>query len=1238
MEKHAARRTMAILAVCVVALACVVAQTPARLARAQDAPVADAPAGVHVSAFDIRSTVDGTGPFDKDDEPGNDSSESNGVCRSFDTVSYTLGYVTALDDATHMVSSARIRFSATLDKDPHMARFETSAMSWVEDPVTTYTYSDGSMSTTWDKTKTVTRQQLVAYRTLRGQSTDDRVPGAGQLSVTLRILAAGNGDTIQPTFSVACVGSEGVQKQVTPDPITVSAKLKLDLRYEGGATESARNPLYIDDAKNTWSLMDTDPANTDKSRIYAFGIGVCLYNDTPSKGMRGLELPQGDITFDIRNTCTLNGQDVTHGSDYHYLLWDWRDDDAAWSPSRTGRQRMVTLTSSQWAWEKNLPLNNGNPPGSDLRHAAYHGGHFTIVPDADDSALLHVTLSGYDFDWDDWSFPKTHGPATYTTVNFPDNELYFSTLILQNAVIYPRTVESTMNYMADSKVENLHATSRSGETTTEMGRPSWRKEQNNKVVLYQPGSFVSRTYWYCHNEATTWGSGRTYAALSDHPTNQNSMTYDGTDNVQALDHLFKFDTEDLALQSAWTATRGPHDEREDITLLYAAKTDGTGWTDFKEQRQAKPQNLVYYRSYDDLEAAGKTCVAVLVEIRDTSLISFRDYIPVSARFDIRPTATPGYVAISTHDTYLWTKDANPGSVLDHQNADGSYGLVDPSTDPDKHTGYRSQPNLRWEPTSYEPTRYENGTMVGEHTNGVNYGDSLLLVGDRTSIAITTTDQAADGSAKAVYDLDAGQRTATVKVSPKAELYSKDSSGSTASMTDDVTVTVTLPKGTSYVDGSASMEPVSKKPNADGTTTLTFLYENHPVADPMEPITLGLYIGSPGTDHDATNNEEFTIRTQVTSKNDPTASADPSDPHKSSWSFRVIRLAALSIGKEVSRAVSNPNEPFDWTLRVANTSQTDAEGAAVADVLPHGSDGRGTSTSMVMTDAGALHAERLASVSVDFSHAPNTLARARGLASVLTTVTQDPTVPIPAEWAVAATSDRPADGRIGSPYGLVSAFRYEHHALSDAALADGVATFDVTGAPGAIYLALGDLCAHEYVTVTLRMCYPDGGERSGDVQRNQFVEDSSSQPAAVISNVVEHRVEDVRLQVAKVWQDESPTHPYRPDSVTAKVTGTDGSTRDLALDAAHDWKASLALPAFDAAGERVTYTVSEDWSSPEYDAGVVTGDQASGFTITNRATTRTLPLTGSTEALGWLATGVALVAAGMATAMALARRR
>lgn len=114
-------------------------------------------AGCYISAFEIKTTKDGTAKFDTDDNVGNDSNDSNGRVRTFDYINYNLEYVTAIEDTTQTIDSAYVAIEFTLDKDPSEAVLNPDTFKWCENMVTTYYYEDGTTSTTWNQNKVVTK-------------------------------------------------------------------------------------------------------------------------------------------------------------------------------------------------------------------------------------------------------------------------------------------------------------------------------------------------------------------------------------------------------------------------------------------------------------------------------------------------------------------------------------------------------------------------------------------------------------------------------------------------------------------------------------------------------------------------------------------------------------------------------------------------------------------------------------------------------------------------------------------------------------------------------------------------------------------------------------------------------------------------------------------------------------------------------------------------------------------------
>lgn len=101
-------------------------------------------------------------------------------------------------------------------------------------------------------------------------------------------------------------------------------------------------------------------------------------------------------------------------------------------------------------------------------------------------------------------------------------------------------------------------------------------------------------------------------------------------------------------------------------------------------------------------------------------------------------------------------------------------------------------------------------------------------------------------------------------------------------------------------------------------------------------------------------------------------------------------------------------------------------------------------------------------------------------------------------------------------------------------------------------------------------------------------------------------------VTKVWDDSNNIDGMRPDSVTIHLNGSDGSSTEATLSNAKDWKYTFKhMPLFDANGNEITYTITED-AVTGYTYTVTNKDRA--FTITNKHTQETfsIPVTKTWE--------------------------
>lgn len=277
----------------------------------------------YVLAYDINKVIDGTAPFDSDDTAGNDSSNENGIVRSFDTINYTLKYTTAIKDAeTQGIDSTNVMIDFLLPCSPVKAEFNTDTMTWLLDKQVTYTYEDGSTSTSYDTSKNVVSQRLTGRRLLVNSEAGNTVPGTGTLAIGVNVNAAVTGDVISPEFTIWMEGNSEDEKKTLTASTVVSAAPKYDIVIRRNASANLLGYYNLDDrTARTDKEKDTDKYG----RLQTYAIGIAVQNDSSQKGMKGVEYPDGsDITFDLRMSEVLNGQDVSNQENYKPLFWDYK--------------------------------------------------------------------------------------------------------------------------------------------------------------------------------------------------------------------------------------------------------------------------------------------------------------------------------------------------------------------------------------------------------------------------------------------------------------------------------------------------------------------------------------------------------------------------------------------------------------------------------------------------------------------------------------------------------------------------------------------------------------------------------------------------------------------------------------------------------------------------------------------------------------------------------------------------
>lgn len=1143
-----------------------------------------AEADAYVSAFKVRSQTDGVGPFDADDEPGNDSSATNFIVRSFDSVNYLLEYTTELSDKTKPVEGAtRLIATFTLPMDPSKARFDAQTLNWAQEATTTYWYEDGTSSTTWDKSKTVTKQVYHAVRLLEGKGADDRVPGAGQLSVGIKVYAAVQGEKVLPTFELV-VDGDGRVKSCQPQAVTVSSYPRFNIDTKQG-WEASRNVRYANWETGSLGLSD-DTGTLDVGRAYGDSVGLALRNTTSARGLKGLELPTGDITFDIVLKATLDGADVTLDDTWGVMLWDYFEN-VSTSRGHLNRSMSFEAATTMPNWGAAHPSNKYGTNGY-IRTGCYNGGTVSAVQDDAEPNVWHVTLHGYQFDLDDFKFPEAQYASEARVASYGANIGYFHTSTFMPFARFPRKVDATYNYRISLTATNLHAVGMSGTVVTTEEVTS-DNVLANAVTLYAPGSW---TKYVQFNNNLYWSSGAAWAAIGGTTVVRHQASYSGAYPILDLDQLCKIDSSVFDITSVTCSSIANASKQGTTTVWYAAKPDGSGWASDLEMDDARVEQLIFYRTLDELKAAGKVCVGILRELRDGELHAVRDNFKVAVSLSVRSNATPGYVAQSTSDVRVWTTESGrAGSVGDFDCGDGSFGVGNVSW-PEKT--YPEGYGKPWIDQFYRyyKTKYDNGAIVGGHTGGAVYGDSCLLVGAKARVNIIVDDKDSSNKTKTTYDLDANERTATWKVTPAVDRASANQGSGVPGeeAQGDATVTVTIPADLHYVEQSCSLPVKSVTVNSDGTTTLAVYYEHVVAGGLMDSFTFQTIIGAAGTDHDVDNNQQLTTQASIQSSLDSRA-VNASNGNVSTASIVVVRLAAISVFKQVSPAHANPDDPHTWTLRFGNSSETDVTDVTLLDVMPYDGDDRGSKFS------GTYTVRRLI---VDLSSAQSLYGDVMADPGSFFWVSGDE-----------AARDMNADELLVDPSMVACSF------LHPTNVAGSVLTWDLGLDLSEIVawgMAMDTMHGHEYMTMTLEI--EPTGSKSKDVYVNSFAENATGQAAIVHSNVVRTDVEDVSFSVRKVW-DGTNGFTGTP-SVSVTVTGSDGSTQKLTLSEANSfssWVKNLDRYADD--GSRITYSVSEDAVPDGYELEGVEGSDTTGFVITNRALSAPSTLRKEAEHKDWL---------------------
>lgn len=1050
----------------------------------------------------IDSVKDGTAPFDKNNEIGNDADDENNIVRSFDYINYNIEYTTGLVDITQTVDSANVRIEAVLNKSMKEAEFNVETLNWCSDRKITYFYEDGSASTSYDKNKNVVKQVLTGYRRLENTSQVNNIPGTGSLTLGVYVKASQNGSMIKPEVSLWIEGNSEDRHQKLDMPATVvsaAPKYNVNLRRSGGM--SCLGYYNTDTGAMVNSSDRPDGDSWHRGRLERYSLALQLYNDSADKGLKGIEFPQGDITYDLVMKSEVNGTDTTSSNDFAPVLWDYKINMEA-KYGALGRD-MTPRGARSHAYYG--PICNGS--GTDQ---IYNAGKIQMTQDTAEENVYHVTVRDYEFDYENLHFPVRYAWSNEGDVTYSANIGNFSCGDVEVLAQFPEAVDQDSNVYLDVSVNNFKATSISDNPANKEVKEDDNRSRTN-IYLTPSGGISKRQRYYDSRKqclATPYYAGNNVAYKGDNIYIESFIDGHGEKSWSAFNLLQKIDDEAIDITGKHSVSYRATIDNGTLNVLFGAKKDKTGWVSDQEMQNTREEELVYFKSVEDLKRAGYTCVAILYELRDMKTVwisSESAYATMYMSAAVKTDSKAGNVYQTVSDLRAWDEynDTMSFSYSDvpYSNNDKSYGLVTKDSPIGNVEGYAGTRNLVY--SNYIKTSYKDGVMSGH--NGYNNGNSLLVIGYKAGVKIDITDKTENASGavtqKSVYDLDNGERTVSYRVSPslKTDSANNDAAIAKPDYYTDLTVKVDIPKGLAYDTGSATAAPESVVQNKDGSQTVTWLLRNQKVGETLDTFDFTCTIGKAGTAEDVKNNEAFKVTAGISGKEDKREQS-VTNGNLSSVSMSVIRLASTSISKRAEKPLVEAGDDLKYTLYYSNTSTTDIYTSKIADILPYNNDGRGTSYSGDYL---------VKSVAIDYKDAQNSFGKNDVVLAYsnkdygvndVTKLTEMSAASLPSEWV--KTSETKKENNV---------IRYDN----------------IDKEARALFVDIGFVAGNSYLKIDITLTpkkdgklMTDGQNRTqqpGDAYVNSFAQNSDEQASIVYSNAAPVKI--VKRNISGlVWVD------------------------------------------------------------------------------------------------------------------------
>lgn len=876
------------------------------------------PDEAYVNSISVTSMTTGTAPWDEKEGRGNDVSASDTIVRTYDTVTYNFSVNMKTWDIKQTFNDARIKLEFVLPRTEGEAVFDQSAMTWMDN-------TSGYEPKLTQETRSIDGEEkecqvLTCYKhLLPAEGSLSVVPGDFGENLTIYVKSMHNGEKFQPIISAAMEGGtwegecdkenhkiNGVsvieKKTVVPEEVEVTAAPKYNIKLE---SEKSYRGIFDFQGDDEWMQQYGNiAANTDIStpipgRLMKLGIVLQLYNDNLAKGLKGIELPEGPISFDLNvssaYTPTAESEEGTQydtTEEYTPLLWSYGENrEIKYGENNTdGRVLYDNRACTELApyFEHDEAREGSDCKDSGTWKASQEG------------STIHITVSDYTIDLEHMPTKNIPGGTDLYGSNigcfssggiwlvqpFNKRESNTETEGPEYDIIKDKGAGA---FATTAKAGNLQATTVGGETLIQ-GQGDFDQmvltddEEVRTLELNLPGSMQNRVRyagdhnrWWLGSGVDDIYDGNDYAAKGselylvggfsyDSQKDAGNQLYLGTNLIRFYGSAIELNGEGCSNLIDGASLDGktgesmktwwePDPTKSNIRIYYATKKDGKDWDDYNELKYALEEDLKFYDSLDKIPE-DSLCVGILTCFvgpgpepdKGTDNGSYYYYHQAHVK-DEQELVGKSFALVST--SRVWTKEMFEEAELElediHLGESGEVNIRDWVIDSElwKNDHYKSA-NIGGSTFYVEETYKANGSGPnGTHNSEwEHWGDTLLVIGYRTKITKNLMQTDINSEEKKNYNLDSGQRVADFKLQP-VTYYEKQGD---YDHTDDITIVDILPEYMTYKPGSAYFGGIYEQSSEDGGTKGTIIKDTSEGAKFPDPVL---------TEPQVTNNEDGT---------------------------------------------------------------------------------------------------------------------------------------------------------------------------------------------------------------------------------------------------------------------------------------------------------------------------------------------------------------------------------------------